>query len=128
MQTYTRVLFGTAALFNFAVAAGLWFMRPALERLLQLDPVTGTNVALIKITAVLIAGFGVAYACAAWDARRYRPFIWLGALGKLAVVATAAGSWLLGEVGAQLPALAGGDLLFAILFLDYLRRTRDLLA
>lgn len=128
MQAYTRALFGIAALFNFSVAAQLWFMRPLLERMLQLDPITGSNVALVKIAAVLIAGFGVAYAYAAWDAQRYRPFIWLGAFGKLAVVATAAGSWLLGEVGLQLPLLAAGDLVFAILFLDYLRRTRDRLA
>jgi hypothetical protein len=124
MQTYTRLLFGTAALFNFGVAGGLWFMRPTLEAMLALDPITGSNVALAKIAAVLIAGFGCAYACAAWDAQRYRLFIWLGALGKLAVIATATASWLLGEVGPQLPALAGGDLLFAILFLDYLRRTK----
>ncbi len=124
MKSYARTLFGIAALFNFGVAAALWFQPPQFMTLLQLDPVTGTNVVLVKIAAGTIAIFGYAYWRVAGDPQMYRPFIGLGVIGKLAVVVIAASSWWLGEIGWQLPGLAGGDLLFAALFLDYLRRTQ----
>lgn len=124
MTLYARMLFGIAALFNFAVAAALWYRPPQFMTLLQLDPATGTNIVLVKIAAGAIALFGYAYGRVAGDPQTFRPFIGLGVVGKLLVVAIAASSWGMGEIGWQLPALAGGDLLFAALFLDYLRRTR----
>jgi hypothetical protein len=124
MRPFARVLFSVAALFNFAVAAALWFRPSQFMTLLQLDPVTGTNIVLVKIAAGAIAIFGYAYWRVAGDPQTFRPFIGLGVIGKLAVVMIAASSWWMGEIGWQLPGLAGGDLLFAALFLDYLRRTR----
>lgn len=79
---------------------------------------------LVKIAAGAIAIFGYAYWRVAGDPQAFRPFIGLGVIGKLVVVAIAASSWWMGEIGWQLPGLAGGDLLFAALFLDYLRRTK----
>jgi hypothetical protein len=118
------VLFGTAALFNFAVAGGLLFLRPQLTPLLALEPASGSNLLLLYMTIAFIALFGYAYACVARDRVRYRPYIALGAIGKLMMVAVTALTWLSGAIGAQLPSLAAGDLLFAALFIQYLRRTR----
>jgi hypothetical protein len=72
----------------------------------------------------LIASFGVAYVCVAVNPGKYRPYIPLGVVGKLMVVAVVCWPWLGGNVSWRLPALASSDLVFAALFADYLRRTQ----
>ena len=124
MDAYARRLFGTAAFFNLLVAVILLLVRPLLAPALPLDPIAGTNVVLLYMTAFLIATFGYAYLRVALDPRRFRPFVELGVVGKLLAVAAATGPWLAGEIGWQVPLLVGGDLVFALLFLDFLRRTR----
>jgi hypothetical protein len=123
VDSYARKLFGFAAACNFAVAFGFLFLRPVLHPLLPLDPVTGTNRVFFYLTAFLVAAFGYAYLRVAQDPRRYRPLIEIGVIGKALAVTAAAIPWLDGGIGWQLPALLGGDLLFVLLFLDYLRRT-----
>lgn len=122
--TYTRGLFGLAATFNFAVAAGLLFLRPQMAALLQMAPATGSDAVVANLAGALVGVFGYAYARVAANPQRYRPYAELGLIGKLLVVPAAALPWLAGEVGWQLPLLACGDLLFAALFWDWLRRTR----
>ena len=124
MDSYARKLFGTAALFNFSVALGLLFLRPLVTPLVRLDPITGTNLVFLYVAAFLVATFGYAYLRAAQDPKRYRPFIELGAIGKLGAVAAVSWPWLTGEIGWRLPLLAGADLVFALLFIDFLRCTR----
>jgi hypothetical protein len=124
MNGYARVLFTIATAFNFAMAASLSLIGDRLFPILQLDAVTGTNRVLVYITAALIATYGYAYACVAFDPRKYRIYISLGVIGKLAVVAVVCATWLAGIISWCLPALAAADLVFALLFLDYLRRTR----
>lgn len=58
------------------------------------------------------------------ERERYRPLIALAAVGKLTAVALVVTPWLRGEIGPQLPALVMGDAVFAVLFVDFLRRTR----
>jgi hypothetical protein len=120
VETYARTLFGIAAFLNVLVALDMLFLR----NLLPLDPAPGTNRFLLYMTAFIVALFGYAYLRIAQDPRRYRPWIELGVIGKLLAVAAATLPWLSGEVGWRLPFLIGGDLVFAALFLDYLRRTR----
>jgi hypothetical protein len=105
------------------MAAGLAFFAAELLPILRLDPITGTNLALLYITATLIATFGYAYACVAADAAKYRAYVPLGVIGKLAVAAVTCLSWLAGIVSWRLVAMACPDAVFALLFLDYLRRT-----
>ena len=78
----------------------------------------------LYLSATMIGLFGWAYLQIARDPRRYRPFIGLGAIGKLLAVAATTLPWLRGEIGAALPMLIGGDLVLALLFLDFLRRTQ----
>jgi hypothetical protein len=123
MSWYARWLFGIAAAANLLVAASMSLGQRWFVALLDLDPIVGTNVVLVDLAAVLIASFGYGYARIALDPRRFRPLIALGAWGKLAAVATV----LLGALAAphlwRLFALVSGDGPFALLFLDYLRRT-----
>jgi hypothetical protein len=124
MNTYARTLFSIAAGFNFAMAASLLFLRNQFLPILQLDAVTGTNLVFIYVAAALIASYGGAYVCVALDAHKYRAYIPLAVAGKMMVVAIVCWPWLAGDVSWRLPALASSDLVFAALFVDYLRRTR----
>jgi hypothetical protein len=124
MERYARGLFGISALFNLSVAAGLTLFRPQLAPLLGLAPVAGANAAIFDVAGALVAVFGYAYWRAGQDPVRYRPYIELGLIGKLVVVAVVTASWLAGNIDWRLPGLASGDLLFAALFADFLRRTR----
>ncbi|HSW11207.1 MAG TPA: hypothetical protein VLI06_00100 [Solimonas sp.] len=123
-SSYTRLLFGTAAAFNFMVASGLLFLRDAMGALLAMEPVTGSNILLANLAGALVGVFGYAYARVAQQPVRYRAYAELGTIGKLLVLPAAAIPWMQGVVGWQLPLLACGDLVYALLFWDWLRRTR----
>jgi hypothetical protein len=124
MDSYGRKLFAIAAAFNFVVAGLLLFLSGGLFPLLGLDPVAGANLTLPYVAAALIASYGYAYACLAYDARKYRVYIPLGVIGKLMAFAVVGWLWRSGDVTWRMPGFASGDLIFALLFLDYLRRTR----
>ena len=124
-DTYARALFATAGAFNFLVGVSLLLLRPWVVPLLSLDPIEGSNAALVNVASTMVIVFGYASLRAAADPRRFRTYIELGLIGKLLVLPAAAWPWLTGAAGWQLPALASGDLVFALLFWDYLRRTRS---
>jgi hypothetical protein len=124
MSAYARRLFGIAAAANLLVAASMSLGQVWFVAILALDAITGTNVVLVDLAAVLIAGFGYGYARIALDPAGYRSMIAIGALGKLAAVATVLVGALTVPHLWRLFALIGGDLVFAALFFDYLRRTR----
>jgi hypothetical protein len=125
MDTYARKLFSISAAFNFAVAAALLFLSGTILPLLGLDPVAGANLTLPYVAAALIGSYGYAYACLAYDARKYRSYISLAIIGKLAVFAVVCSLWRGGDVSWRVPGFASADLIFALLFIDYLRRTRS---
>jgi hypothetical protein len=125
MKSYARWLFGTSVIFNIAVALDVlilrhWFVTPFLP----LDPIHGTNLVSAVFTGLLVGMFGIVYACIAFDPVRFRLYIPLGVAGKLLAVASTTVPWLLGAVPWNVPALTGLDLIYALLFFDYLRRTR----
>ena len=66
------------------------------------------------------------YARVALEPGRFRPLIAIGAWGKLAAVGTVLVGALTVPHLWRLLALVSGDVAFAALFLDYLRRTRGL--
>ena len=115
-------LFGAAAAFNALVGLSLLFLRPRIAPLLHLDPITGTNRVLLYLTAGFILLFGYSYGLVASDPVRYRPFIPLAVIGKLVAFAVVTASWLTGQAFWTLPALASGDLVFAVLFALFLPR------
>jgi hypothetical protein len=125
MTTYARWLFGIAAVFNFAVGLALLFFRPLLLGKLGFDPVTGSNIVIANLTGMFVALFGWCYLLVALDPVKNRPFIAVGAIGKLLAICCAAAPWLSGTITMKPPPLLAGDLILALLFLDYLRRTRQ---
>ena len=125
MRTYARWLFGSAAAFNLAVGAACLFLRPLVIRSLGLDPVSGSNIVLANITGGFVALFGYCYLLIAIDPVRYRPYISMGVIGKLLAVACVLAPWFAGEVSGRLAQFMAADAIFALLFLDYFRRTRS---
>ena len=95
---------------------------PQMQQLLKLAPAEGSNRVMLNICGMLILTFGYAYYMAGRDPVRYRPYILLGAIGKLLVVIVALPVVITGGQGYLLGWAALGDLVFAGLFLDYLRR------
>ncbi len=124
MLTHARWLMGSAALFNGSVVLAFLFLDTQLAPLLGLDPASGSNLAMRDLALVLIATFGGAYAYAALDPVRGRPYIVLGAIGKALVVLAMYAHWALGHIGWQLPALVLGDAVYSLLFIHFLRRHR----
>lgn len=123
MKSYARWLFGTAAAGNLAVGGSLLLAQKPFAEILGLDPIVGSNAVIAALAGVLIVVFGYGYGRIALDPARFRPLIQLGAFGKLAAVVTVVvGARLVPHVW-WLAVLVSGDLGFAALFLDYLRRT-----
>ncbi|HVN01390.1 MAG TPA: hypothetical protein VMT68_14365 [Caulobacteraceae bacterium] len=124
MRLYARWLFGLAAGANLAVAAAMSLGQGWFQSSLGLDPIGGTNAVLVDLAAELIAMFGVGYAWIALDPRQ-RALVWLGAGGKAAAVALVLVGALANPHLWRFFELISGDLAFAALFLDFLRRTRS---
>ena len=124
MTGYARWLFGISAATNVAVSGALLFFGSFVARGLALDPIVGTNVVLFNFAGMMIGLFGYAYVRVAMDPARFRPLIHVTALGKLLAFASAALPWLTGITSSRLPVLLSADVVFAVLFFDYLQRTR----
>lgn len=124
MERYARWLFGTAALFNFVAGLSLLFLRPLIGPYLRLDAAAGTNLVFVDFTGAIIALFGFGYLRLARGPAEYRPYISFSVIGKSLAVLCVAYAWTVGAISWVLPLLVSADIVFAILFLDFLRRTR----
>jgi hypothetical protein len=114
-----RVLWASAV-FNLGGAAAFAF--PASE----LGQVAGLPAAPLLYRALLVMFvllFGGLYAWLALQPVILRPMIALAAIGKLAAFAVIAGCWLAGEAAGRGVLAALGDLLFAVIFATWLRRS-----
>ena len=81
------------------------------------------NTALVasdKISAVLVAGFGVLYALVASSPARFAPTLWAGVVGKLGLVILLAPSIAAGTAAPGTAPVLAGDLLFTVAFLALL--------
>jgi hypothetical protein len=90
---------------------------------LKLDPIEGSNAMTLNLTACFVGLFGYAFALVASDPLKYRPLIRLGAIAKLLAVACVLVPWLRGMIPAALPAFITADLIYALLFIAFLRYT-----
>ena len=122
-STQIRALFYSAAVFNWC-AAVLFFPPTGLARLLGLLPLAGNGL-FDQIALLAIFGFGIGYALVAYDPPRNRGVVVLGAVLKLGVVAIIYAHYLLGDATVRMAFLVSGDLIYAALFLQYLRTSRS---
>jgi hypothetical protein len=113
-------LFLIAAIFNWIVGALLLFAYSLVSRVLGIE---GPPDVFFHIVAGIVVLFGFAYWLIWRDLVRFRPYIHFGAAAKLVFVVAIYAHWLTGSASGMLALLVSADLVFAFLFLIYLRRT-----
>jgi hypothetical protein len=103
------ILLGAAAAYNLVIGIGGLISGAAVND---------------RIVSLLVACFGLVYAIAASNPRRYAPMLWAGIAGKLGIIALLWRDLAAGTAPAgTLPVLAG-DALFTIGFLALLLALR----
>ena len=104
-----QVMLGAAAAYNLLIGV------PGM--------MTGAT-ATDRIASLLVACFGLVYAIAASDPRRFAPMLWAGIVGKLGIIALLWPSLSDGSAPDGTIAVLGGDALFTLGFLALLWRLR----
>jgi hypothetical protein len=116
-----RLLFTIAAVFNAVVGLAMLLAYGLLVPWLGFPP---RPTVWIHIIALIVLVFGYAYWRIAMDPARFREYVVLGIVGKLAFVVVIYGHFIAGDATAALATLVTADLVFAGLFAAYLSRTR----
>jgi hypothetical protein len=116
-----RALFTVAAIFNAVVGVAMLLAYDALVPWLDLPP---QPTVWVHLVALVVLVFSYAYWRVAMEPRRFREYIVLGIVAKLAFVAVIYGHFLAGDATAMLAALVTADLGFAGLFGVHLMETR----
>jgi hypothetical protein len=116
------LLFFAAAAFNWLVAAALLFGGDAVFALLGMAPPADRLMFHLFVTFVVL--FGAGYLWVGRDPTRNQGLVGLGAIGKVSVFGVLLGHALARRIPVAPVALAGGDLVFAALFLRFLLRAR----
>ncbi len=115
-----KMLFRVAAAFNLLVGLPMLVAWPTVAGLIG---IATPRTVFTDIVAAIVALFGWVYWRIAEDPVGCRPYVLLGILGKLAFVAVIYVNYALGSALAGLALLVTADLVFAISFARWLRRT-----
>ena len=118
----TKILFSAAAVYNWV--ACLLFLEPlGLAAAFNLShSVGGDPFAQIALLAIFL--FGCGYWMVPGNPKGYRGVVVVGLIGKIGVVAIAFTHYFfIGDVNFNLAGLTLGDVIFAALFVRYLKAT-----
>jgi FtsH-binding integral membrane protein len=115
-----RKLFTVAAVFNLLVGVPMLVAYPVVAKLLALQ---GPPTAWFHIAGAVVVLFGYVYWKIARDPAQFRPFVMLGIIAKMLFVVVIYGHWLAGDLSGRVALLVTVDLVFALLFAAYLRRS-----
>ncbi|HEY0975536.1 MAG TPA: hypothetical protein VGE57_13660 [Solimonas sp.] len=107
--------------FNAAAAFGLAFPASPLAAPFGLPSMVPQPYP--AMLGAFVALFGGLYAWLAWQPQIPRAMVGFSAIGKLAAFVIVTLLWLQGRVGTPLALAGTGDLLFAVIFLHWLRTT-----
>ena len=121
---YYRYMFLASAFWNWAVAAILWFTYEPFFAYLGQDPLR--YAVPFQIAMGLIFVYGIGYYYLYKDQVANRPIAKLGVYGKMAVFILLSNAWAAGEIVFVLVIPGIVDLLFAVLFLEFLLSTSHL--
>lgn len=125
-RSYRRIMFTAAAWWNCLVALLFMAMATLTRELTTLFLNEQPRSFLwFHLFFGLVAVLGWGYYLVAQDPQRNRNIIKLGAVGKLWVVALIVGGWWTGQLTLLTVAAVTVDFVFAVLFIDVLRRTSD---
>ncbi len=122
-EIYDRILFGVAAAWNLGAAAMLLFNPDFLLVRLNIGDPAAQLLARSFVSSV--ATWGIGYALIAIDRNRFRDFAWLGLISKTIFFFIYAVAFFGGRLSfpAFIPAIV--DLIFALLFAEFLWRTSN---
>jgi len=120
LQEAARRLFIPAALFNFAAGGALLLALPWMAGPMQIQQAPAV-LPWLHMTAAAVILLGWGYWQAAVDPVRNRIVIVMGIIGKLAIVTIGVAHALAGNIGWAFVGLTGVDLMFAFLFIRFLR-------
>jgi hypothetical protein len=114
------LLFRVGAAFNVLVGVSMLVAWPAAAGLLGF---AAPRTVFTDLVGAVVALFGWVYWRIAEDPVGCRPYVLLGIVGKLTFVVVIYANFALGRAPAGLAALVTADLVFAVLFARWLRRT-----
>ena len=117
-----KVLFTSAAAFNFAIALPLLLATPWMGEVAELQ-LNASGQMFLRLIAAIALAFGYAYWLIGVDPVRYRPFLVMGGILKVGLGGFFYGAWLSGIIGWQLPVLVTGDFVYAALFFRFYRQS-----
>lgn len=120
----TKRLFIVAALFNWAVALGLFFIPGLFLSVFAVTPAPEQTL-WIQQFAGLVFIFGVGYYQASKDLQALAPMIRLAVWGKWGVVLIGLLNVVTGDISWQFLIAASADGVFAVLFMMALRSLPD---
>jgi hypothetical protein len=116
-----RTLFLVAAAFNWLVAVALVLPGDAAWRLVGMARPDETL--FVHLFAALVGVFGLAYLWVGFDPSGKRALVLIAVIGKLCVFPIVLAHHLAGSVPMSLVVAGAGDVVFAVLFLAFVRRT-----
>jgi hypothetical protein len=101
--------------------AGIAFLPPAAGVRALMGLPAGNDPLYLTLVALFVALFGVGYFWTAMANRPERLFVALGAIGKLGFFLLVVGFWLAGSLPAMALGAGAADLVFVVLFFQWLR-------
>ncbi len=125
---FWRRFFLLAALWNFGAAlVGLLASRFTFELLFGEDAYVGDyhQLWLFRAFWVCVLLFGIAYLLVSMNTSENRAVVWVGIMGKLAVLAFVVHAFASDEATVPWLLIAIGDFLWSLLFVRFLVETRD---
>lgn len=121
-RTYYEGLFKVGGLWNLLAAAIFLVLKgPALAVLGMQEP---TYTVFYDGFFVAVLLFGIGYYQVGRNLDQNRAVVLLGAIGKVAVFLLFLSGWRRGELPGVVAILGTGDLVFALLFFEFLRHER----
>jgi hypothetical protein len=121
---FYRLLFLSAAAWNVLSAAAVLFLLTSSRVRSEMGYPGQVDTISLQLLATCLFVFGVGYYWVSRDLTRNRDLVKLGVIGKPFVFLVFLGHALTKEIPASLVAPSVVDLLFGMLFLEFLVRTR----
>ena len=118
--TYYKYLFLFAAVFNWLITVSWAVAYPQIFSLLGIAPVT--EPLFLHLFLALAFIFGIGYYRVGNALKQGSDVILLGVIGKIAVFVVILWYWLASKTAVMMLVVGTGDLIFALLFIEYLNR------
>ena len=123
-ETYGRYLFLAGAAWNGMAAVGAILIAADPITRSKLGLTSGAGLLSLHLCALCVALFGLGYYWVSRDPSANPGIVMLGVVGKPLVFALCAGHALAGRVPLAWAAPAVGDLVFGLLFMEFVLRRR----